>query len=1147
MNPSAVGEKTAHISPADQLVAADKPSEALFSGGGEMGALMAAFDWSKSAVGPVSGWPQSLKTAVRIILTSRYAMFVWWGRKLVNLYNDPYRAFLGAKHPDALGKSARDVWAEIWDQIGPRTDSVLLRGESTYDEALPLMMTRHGYLEETYFTFSYSPLPDDQGKVGGLFCAVTEETEQVIGERRLRLLREIAAAMAESRTPAQVCQAAAACLASARRDLPFTLIYLLDQDGKNLAKAAGTGFEGHHIAAPDSARIDAADDSVWPFRAVLESGQPILIDDLSSRFRDLPKGEWNDPPTRAILLPIAQQGQSRPAGVFAAGLNPYRQFTEDYRGFVSLLANQIAGAIANAVAYETERKRAESLAELDRAKTQFFSNVSHEFRTPLTLMLGPLEEVLPASRERLSPEQHEQLVVARRNALRLLKLVNTLLDFSRLEAGRVTALFQSTDLCSFTQDVSSVFRSAIEKAALSFSIQCDRLSETAYVDRDMWEKVILNLLSNAFKFTFEGSIGVRLRQVGNTAELSVSDTGTGIPEQELPRVFERFHRVEGAQGRSFEGTGIGLALVQELVKLHGGSVTATSSLGKGSTFTVAIPLGKGHLPAEHLELKPSLRPTAFSGETYVEEAQHWLQHASDSSISQSPGPLAPSVTQAEVDAKDERELVLLADDNGDMRDYVARLLQPSYRVHAVADGAQAVAAARQLRPDLVLADVMMPGLDGFGLLRAIRDDSALSHTPVILLSARAGEESRVEGLHAGANDYLVKPFTARELLARVASHLAMSKVRIEQSITAQRLVAIVESADDAIISKDLNGIITSWNRAAERIFGYTAEEMIGRSIITIIPPELHSDEPRILQTIGSGKRIDHFETVRVTKRGERLDVSLTISPVRDESGKIIGAAKIARDITQQKRAEHALRTSERIASVGRLAATIAHEINNPLEAVTNLVYLAKETANPKETRDYLAMAEEELGRISHLTKQTLGFYRESKEATRIRIGSLLDPLISVFAGRAKNKSVDIRTEIVDDPEIYAVAGEMRQLITNLLNNSIDAVRSGGRIRVRLSAAQDWNTGRRGARLTIADTGTGIPPAIRSRLFEPFFTTKDEVGTGLGLWVCKGIVDRHHGIIQVKSRTDPENSWTVFSVFLPSDQREPAAEDLNLAS
>jgi PAS domain S-box-containing protein len=1117
--------------------------ESVFSGGGEMGALMRALDWSQTAVGPVANWPQSLKTAVRIILTSRYAMFVWWGRQLVNLYNDPYRAFLGIKHPAALGKSAREVWAEIWDQIGPRTDAVLLRGESTYDEALLLLMARHGYLEETYFTFSYSPLPDDKDKVGGLFCAVTEETQRVIGERRLRLLREIAAAMAESRTPSQVWESAAQCLANAGRDLPFSLIYMLGADGKWLTKAAETGFTTAHLAAPASVPVDDAGEAVWPFRGVIESGNAILVEDLSSRLTGLPKGEWNHEPGCAILLPIAQRGQPRPSGVFVAGLNPYRKFDDDYRGFVSLLSDQIGGALANAVAYETERRRAEDLAELDRAKTQFFSNVSHEFRTPLTLMLGPLDEVLSEGRQRLTPDRYEQLVVARRNALRLLKLVNTLLDFSRIEAGRLQAMYQPTELGKFTQEVSSVFRSAMEKAGLAFSVECDPISEPVYVDRDMWEKIVLNLLSNALKFTFEGSVAVRLRVVGNAVQLSVTDTGTGIPEEKLPRVFERFHRVESSRARTFEGTGIGLALVQELARLHGGTVTVTSSLGRGSTFTVTIPLGKDHLPADRIQARPGLQSTALFGETYVEEAQRWLPQASGAAADDPVVSMPPSVAAASgLQPTGQRELVLVADDNADMREYLSHLLRDKYRVHAVSDGLEAVEATRRLHPDLVLADVMMPALDGFGVVDAIRNDASLSCTPVILLSARAGEESRVEGLHAGASDYLVKPFTARELLARIDSHLAMSRMQKEQIIASQRLAAIVESADDAIIGKDLNGIVTSWNSAAERIFGYRAEDMIGRSINAIIPLELQADEQRILDTIARGERIVHFETVRLTKSGERIDVSLTISPTKDQSGRIAGAAKIARDITQRKRTERALRTSERLASVGRLAATIAHEINNPLEAVTNLVYLAKSRAVRKDVRDFLAAAEEELARIAHLTKQTLAFYRETKEAAPIRIGPMLDPLISVFAARARNKSVNIHKEIMGDPEIYAVASEIRQLITNLLSNSIDAVAKGDQICVRVSPAREWSGNRRsGVRITVADSGSGILPAVRTEIFEPFFTTKREVGTGLGLWVCKGIVERHGGSIRVRSSTAPGNSWTMFSVFLPSLGQQSDAE------
>lgn len=358
---------------------------------------------------------------------------------------------------------------------------------------------------------------------------------------------------------------------------------------------------------------------------------------------------------------------------------------------------------------------------------------------------------------------------------------------------------------------------------------------------------------------------------------------------------------------------------------------------------------------------------------------------------------------------------------------------------------------------------------------------------------------------------------------------------------AQRLAAIVESSDDAIVGKDLKGIVTSWNAGAERMFGYTAAEMIGQPITTIIPPELQSDETRILATIARGERIEHFETVRLKKSGEPLEISLTISPVRDKSGTIIGAAKIARDITQRKKVEQALRTTERLASVGRLAATVAHEINNPLEAVINLIYLARNAQERDQSLNYLDMAEQELERISHLTKQTLGFYRETKGATGVRVGALVDSLLSIFVPRMRNRSVRLTTEIVDDVEIRAIPGEIRQVVANLLSNSIDALDSGGEIRVRVSAGMQWSdTPRRGVRLTVADNGGGIPADIRTQLFEPFFTTKKDVGTGLGLWICKSIVENHQGSIQVRSSTTPGQSGTVFSVFLPEAAQQALA-------
>jgi signal transduction histidine kinase len=426
-----------------------------------------------------------------------------------------------------------------------------------------------------------------------------------------------------------------------------------------------------------------------------------------------------------------------------------------------------------------ERARQDAEAA-NQAKTVFFSNVSHEFRTPLTLLLGPLEELLQ-NRE-LSPEARQQIELAHRNGLRLLKLVNTLLDFTRIDAGRTEGLFEATDLGTLTRDIASSFRSAIEKADLTFRVDAPALPEMLYVDRTMWEKIVLNLLSNAFKHTFRGEIALSLEMVGDHVELRVRDTGIGIPEDDIPHIFERFHRVANAQSRSHEGTGIGLALVKELVELHGGNVSASSEPQQGTTFTVRIPRGAEHLPSVHIragetdEVHSSIRAAAF-----VEEAMRW-------GTSLIPEPTLPVGESATTPIESKRgirhaarhgplPLVLVVEDNADMREYVTRVLRARYRVESVGDGQEALLRIREQMPDLVLTDVMMPGLDGFGLLRELRADSETRALPVILISARAGEASRIHGLEAGADDYLVKPFSARELYARVQTTLELVSMR----------------------------------------------------------------------------------------------------------------------------------------------------------------------------------------------------------------------------------------------------------------------------------------------------------------------------------------------------------------------------------
>ena len=746
-------------------------------GGGEMGARMRAFDWSQTSLGPAALWPQSLKTAVRIMLTSRQAMFVWWGAELTNLYNDPYKAIVGGKHPEALGQPASRVWREIWDQIGPRAESVIRDNEGTYDEALLLIMERHGYPEETYYTFSYSPVPNDQGDTGGIICANTEETQRILSERQLALLRELAASTVDARTFDDACSLSARCLETNPYDLPFAAIYLIDPGSGDAVLTATSGIERGHPALPETVPLDQS--SRWPFAEVLRVHKACLIPSLEA-LDDLPTGAWTRSPRQAVAVPIAPSGQKGQAGVLLVGLNPFRLFDDSYRGFIDLVAAQLAACIANAQAYEEERKRAEALTELDLAKTAFFSNVSHEFRTPLTLMLSPLDDILSGAVGEAPAAAQELLTIVRRNGQRLLKLVNTLLDFSRIEAGRVQAVYEPLDLAACTAELASVFRSAVEKAGMRLVIDCPPLAEPVFADRDMWEKIVLNLISNAFKYTLEGEIRVSLRTADGSAVLAVEDTGTGIPEDEQPKLFNRFHRVEGAQGRTQEGTGIGLALVQELVKLHGGTVGVASVFGKGSTFTVTLPLGDGHLPADRIGGLRTLASTALGASPYVEEALRWLPDGGGAK--QDPLSLTGGFSRAALLTAvhgEKRATIVLADDNADMRDYVGRLLAAEYEVLAVADGEQALRASRERRPDLVLTDVMMPKLDGFGLLQALRADPATAAIPVVMLSARAGEEARVEGLQAGADDYLIKPFSARELLARVGGTLALAKVRRE--------------------------------------------------------------------------------------------------------------------------------------------------------------------------------------------------------------------------------------------------------------------------------------------------------------------------------------------------------------------------------
>ncbi|MEV4385844.1 SpoIIE family protein phosphatase [Micromonospora sp. NPDC049580] len=732
---------------------------AAYAGGGELGERIRAFDWSTHPLGGPSGWPAALSNAIGMMLSSSAQIVMFWGDDQLAFYNDAYRPTIGSKHPHVLGQPARHHWAETWDVLGPLLDGVRRTGLSYRGEDHPFLLDRSGFVEQTYFDVSYDPIRGADGAVSGVYCIVNETTGRVVGERRLRALSELGTELADVISAGELGRTAADVLARHSADVPFALIYLADSTGRFTLTAAS--------------RVDPAAVNVPPdtFGELVAEGSPATIE-VSGLLAQPPA----DAADVALVLPVKAANET--VGALVAGVARQLPLGDEYRDFLDLVAAQISRAVGTQRAYEQERARAAELAALDRAKTNFFANVSHEFRTPLTLVLGPLEDML--ADPELPAAYTDRLVVMHRNALRLLKLVNTVLDFSRLESGRLAARYQPTDLAGYTARLASTFRSATERAGLRLVVDCPPLPAPVFIDRDMWEKIVLNLVSNAVKFTFDGEIRVRIRADDAVARLEVTDTGVGIVPAELPHVFERFHRVPGVRARTHEGTGIGLALVRELVEMHGGDVGVTSQIDEGSTFTVTVPFGSAHLPADRVAAFAPL-PTGEPEQArlYVAETALWADE-------DMPGPTDRQPTDAAPAGR-----ILVVDDNVDLREHVTRLLSPTWEVVTASDGLAALTLARAGGFDLVLTDVMMPRLDGFGLVGALRTDPRTRDVPIVLLSARAGSAEAVAGLSVGADDYLTKPFSGQELIARVRANVELGQLRGQ---IIRRLRALADAA-----------------------------------------------------------------------------------------------------------------------------------------------------------------------------------------------------------------------------------------------------------------------------------------------------------------------------------------------------------------
>ncbi|MFE8957431.1 SpoIIE family protein phosphatase [Streptomyces iakyrus] len=787
----------------------------MFAEAGAFGELLAGIEWAATPLGPPKSWSGPLVDTLRLMLTSEHGMALYWGPEFATLYNLGAALIPGAKHPWALGKPYKEVFPEVWAPVSSHFHYVIDTRKSMLISDEPLLMERHGFPEQCYFDSSFQPVLLDDGTAGGVLQILTETTGRVLGERRLRLLSEAGARTAGLPTPGEVARVVAEVLGSYPEEIPFLGLYLASEPGV-LRPAASAGLQ----QAPEAVSQSVADGSEVAARLaqVVADGAPATLPAAAftgGNTAGRHAAASRLPVEQVLALPLDCAGQV--GGVLVVGVNPCFPPAGTYRDFLEVLAASVAGALAAALAHDEQRRRAEALAELDRAKTTFFANVSHELRTPLTLLLGPLQQTL-ADEDR--PERREQLELAERGALRLLKQVNTLLDVARAEAGQIRPALEPVDLARATAELAGVFRSAFEAAGLTLEVDCPPLSKPVSLDREMWEKIILNLLSNALKFTFTGGARVQVAAAGDRARLTVTDTGTGIPADELPRLFERFHRVRGARSRSHEGSGLGLVLVKDLVEAHGGTVGVDSRPGQGTTVTVDLPFAAAHRPRPN----PAADSVGFPGETlreggggrsgraaaYVDEALGWLA-AEPAPAAPSPSahtPPAPATHDAppapatdgpgphETD-RPRRARLLVVDDNADMRAYLTQLLDPDYDVLLAADGRAALETALAQPVELVLSDVMMPHMDGFELVRALRADPRTARLPIVLLTARAGEEESVQGRQAGADDYLAKPFSARQLLARVRTGLELSWLR-EQVLTETRdQLAVLATLADA--------------------------------------------------------------------------------------------------------------------------------------------------------------------------------------------------------------------------------------------------------------------------------------------------------------------------------------------------------------
>jgi signal transduction histidine kinase/DNA-binding NarL/FixJ family response regulator len=789
----------------------------------------------------------------------------------------------------------------VFDGVRPLIRQCLDDGIAYHTENDLLLYKRgeNGQFVEKYHTWSFIPIFDLDGKIPGIYNPTTDSTDAVLAYRRQQTTKSISDRISIARTVDELFKGIAEAMEGNSKDVPFLLCYGIEEKDKlgevELTLQSSVGVPEGHSAAPRSTRLklpshgrsplsggsdydpldpptfsgksrsrlsidlaqslpERGQDQSWPITEALLTRRSVYVEDCSTLIAKLPLRRWEQLPESAIVVPICNEmSNDSPRGLFIMGLNLLRPLDDEYRAWIEVTRSQLTSALFSVHAYAAEHQRVADKDRLERAKTAWFQGAAHDLRSPLTLVVGPLGDVLESND--LKPDHRQALVLAQRNVQHIQRLVNALLDFSRIEAGKLTARYVLTDLGRFVDDLTALFRPAVVRRGIEYTILTAQHETLTYVDPTLLETVIVNLLSNALKYTEKGSITTQLVYTATHAEIAVIDTGFGIPRAEVHAVTDRFHRATTASYRGTEGTGIGLALAKQIVQLHGGDLTIESRVAEespdgshGSTFKVRIPLVERDTDDNEADLG---RGFGTYGKALAGEAMQWpaadLENEMIETSRSSTSENGDSSATSEGLLFEKSDLLLIVDDNHDIRRYIKQIFSPFCKVVEASNGYDAIELARQSSPDLILSDLMMPRMTGQELLSAIRQDSATRSMPVVLLSAATDDHSRLLALTTGADDFISKPFKPKELLARVNLHMQLGKRRIKlEELFHQREQEISLLSDycpAGIIRQTADGNMIYGNASWREYAGMQGEQDLNNWI-----EKVRSDDAQVLMT-----------------------------------------------------------------------------------------------------------------------------------------------------------------------------------------------------------------------------------------------------------------------------------------------------------